>query len=89
MLGLPASAAVALLKHHLYGIEVVADRSIVFASMAAVITTIYAVVVAGVGAAVGRGDRPNVVAAVGAERMPKGFIPRPPGSRRDVGMPVP
>jgi signal transduction histidine kinase len=66
VLGLPASAAVALLKHHLYGIEVVADRSIVFASMAAVITTIYAVVVAGVGAAVGRGDRPNVVAAVGA-----------------------
>lgn len=27
----------------------------------------------------------DVVAAVGAERMPKGFIPRPPGSQDDIG----
>jgi signal transduction histidine kinase len=66
VLGLPVSAAIALLKHHLYGIEVVANRSIVFGTMAATITTIYAVVVAAVGAAVGRGDRPNVAAAVAA-----------------------
>jgi signal transduction histidine kinase len=64
--GVPASAAVALLKHHLYGIEVVANRSIVFGSLAATISVIYAVVVAGVGAAVGGGDRSNVFAAVAA-----------------------
>jgi signal transduction histidine kinase len=66
VVGLPGSAAIALLKHHLYGIEVVANRSIVYGSMAAIISVIYAVVVAGVGATVGSGDRPNVVAAVAA-----------------------
>lgn len=64
--GLPASAAIALLRHRLYGIEVVANRSIVYASLAATITAIYAVVVGGVGAVVGRGDQPNVAAAVAA-----------------------
>lgn len=64
--GLPVSAGIALLKHHLYGIEVVANRAIVYGSLAATITAIYAVIVAGVGAAVGRGDRPNVFAAVAA-----------------------
>jgi signal transduction histidine kinase len=64
--GLPISAGIALLRHRLYGIEVVANRAIVYGSLAAVITAIYAVIVAGVGAAVGRGDRPNVFAAVAA-----------------------
>ncbi len=64
--GLPISAGIALLKHRLYGIEVVANRAIVYGSLAATITTIYAVIVAGVGTAVGRGDRPNVFAAVAA-----------------------
>jgi hypothetical protein len=69
VLGIPASAAVALLKHHLYGIEVVANRSIVYGSMAATISVIYAVIVSGVGAAVGSGDRSNVFAAVGATAL--------------------
>ena len=64
--GLPASAGIALLKHHLHGIEVVANRAIVYGSMAATITAVYAAIVAGVGATVGRGDRPNVIAAVAA-----------------------
>jgi signal transduction histidine kinase len=64
--GLPVSAGVALLKHRLYGIEVVANRAIVYGSLAATISVIYAVIVAGVGAAVGSGDRPNVFAAVAA-----------------------
>jgi signal transduction histidine kinase len=66
VVGLPVSAAVALLKHRLYGIEVVANRSIVYASMAAVITAIYAVIVGGVGAAVGSGDDPSIIGAVAA-----------------------
>ncbi len=66
VLGLPSSAAVALLGHHLRGIEVVANRSLVYASLAAAITAIYGVVVAGVGGVVGGGDRANVFAAVAA-----------------------
>ncbi|HET7236729.1 MAG TPA: ATP-binding protein [Actinomycetota bacterium] len=66
ILGLPLSAAVALLKRRLSGIEVVANRAIVYAAVVAAITVIYAVVVGGVGAAVGGGDRPDVLAAVAA-----------------------
>jgi signal transduction histidine kinase len=66
IVGLPLSAAIALLKHHLYGIELVANRSIVYASLAATITAIYAVVVGSVGAAAGHGDRSNVYGAVAA-----------------------
>ncbi|HJS27826.1 MAG TPA: hypothetical protein VJ913_11950, partial [Actinomycetota bacterium] len=64
VLGLPASAAVALLGHHLHGLEVVANRSLVSVSVVAAITAIYGVIVAGVGAVVGGGERTNVVAAV-------------------------
>jgi len=66
VLGLPSSAAIALLGHHLRGIEVVANRSLVYASLAATITAIYGVIVAGVGGVVGGGDRTNVFAAVAA-----------------------
>ena len=66
VLGLPLSAAIALLGHHLRGLEVVANRSLVYASLAATITAIYGVVVAGVGGVVGGGDRTNVFAAVAA-----------------------
>ena len=88
VVGLPSSAAVALLKHHLYGIEVVANRSIVFASMAAIITTIYAVVVAGVGAAVGSGDRPNVFAAVGRDGRGGARVPAGPSTRARIRGPA-
>lgn len=65
ILGLPLSAYVALRRHHLYGIEVVANRSLVYGSLAALITATYAVIVAGAGALVGGGgDRSNVLAAV-------------------------
>ncbi len=68
-LGIPGSAGVALLKHHLYGIELVANRSVVYGSLAAVISVIYALVVAGVGAAVGGGERTDVTAAVAATAL--------------------
>ncbi len=64
--GLPASAGVALLTHRIDGIEVVANRSVVYGSVVAVITVVYAVIVAGVGAVVGRSERSDVVAAVAA-----------------------
>lgn len=67
--GLPVSAGIALLRHRLHGIEVVANRAIVYGSLAVTITAIYALIVAGVGAVVGSGDRPNVLAAVAATAL--------------------
>ena len=69
VIGLPLSAAIALLGHHLRGIEVVANRSIVYGALAAVVTAIYAVVVGVAGALAGGGDRPNVLAAVAATAL--------------------
>jgi signal transduction histidine kinase len=66
VVGLPSSAALALLGHHVRGIEVVANRSLVYTSLAATVTAIYGVVVAGIGGIVGGGDRTNVFAAVAA-----------------------
>lgn len=66
IVGLPLSAYIALRRHHLYGIEVVANRSIVYGSLAALITATYAVIVAGAGALVGSGDRSNVWPAIAA-----------------------
>ena len=45
ILGLPLSAAIALLGRHVRGIEFLARRSIVYAALAAFVTAIYAVVV--------------------------------------------
>ena len=64
--GLPASAAAALLTHRLYGVEVWANRSVVYGTLVVAITVLYALVVAGVGVVAGRGDRANVLAAVAA-----------------------
>ena len=64
--GIPVSAGIALLRHHAHGIEVVANRSIVYGALAALITSTYAVVVAGAGAVVGRSERSNVLLAVAA-----------------------
>jgi len=47
----------------------VANRSIVYGALAAVVTAIYAVVVGVTGAVVGGGDRPNVFAAVAATAL--------------------
>jgi signal transduction histidine kinase len=66
VVGLPASASAALLMHRIDGVEVVANRSVVYGSLVAVITVIYAIVVAGVGAVVGRSERSDVFAAVAA-----------------------
>ena len=66
VVGLPVSAAFAPLTHRIAGVEVVANRSVVYASILATITVIYAVVVAGVGAVVGRSERADVFAAVAA-----------------------
>ena len=49
---LPIAIGVAVLRHRLYQIEVVVDRTLVAAGLAAFVTLVYLVIVAGIGAAI-------------------------------------
>ena len=49
---LPVAIGVAVLRHRLYQIEVVVDRTLVAAGLAAFVTLVYLAVVAGIGAAI-------------------------------------
>jgi signal transduction histidine kinase len=62
--GLPASLAVAILRHRLYEIDVIINRAVVYGLLAAGLTVIYVGVVAGVGTIVGqRGSSLLTIAA--------------------------
>jgi signal transduction histidine kinase len=52
-LGVPAAAAVAILKYGLYEIDVVINKTIVYGLLAAFFTVVYVAVVVGVGTAIG------------------------------------
>jgi signal transduction histidine kinase len=60
LLLLPVSIGAAILRHQLYGIDVVISRSLVYAGLAAFITASYLLVVVGTGLALGTGGRPNL-----------------------------
>jgi len=66
VLGLPLSAAIALLGYHVRGIEFLASRSIVYGALAAFVTAIYAVVV-GIAGVIVAGE--SVFPAVGATAL--------------------
>jgi signal transduction histidine kinase len=53
LLGIPAACAVAILKYHLYDLDVVVKKAVVFGLLAAFVTAVYAIVVGGIGALVG------------------------------------
>jgi signal transduction histidine kinase len=59
-LGIPAACAVAILKYRLYGIDVVISKTVVYAVLAAFITAVYVLLVAGAGALAGSGGRPSL-----------------------------
>jgi len=52
-LGIPLACGVAILKHGLYEIDVVINKTLVFGILAAFITAIYVAIVVGIGAALG------------------------------------
>ena len=58
--GLPVAIAIAVLKHRLYDIDVVINKTVVFGALAAFITVVYVGVVVGIGALIGSGNEPNL-----------------------------
>ncbi|HEX7165586.1 MAG TPA: GAF domain-containing sensor histidine kinase, partial [Acidimicrobiales bacterium] len=61
---MPIVMGVAILRYRLYDIDVVLNRTIVFAALGAFITLVYVIVVVGIGSALGRRDDPNLVLSV-------------------------
>jgi signal transduction histidine kinase len=61
---IPVAIGVAILRHRLYGIDVVINKALVFGTLAAFITAVYVGIVVGIGALAGRGDRPNLALSI-------------------------
>ena len=66
-LGLPVAFAVAILRHRLYDIDVVLSRTIVFVTLAAFITAVYALTVVGIGTLIG--DPTNPALTIGTTAL--------------------
>jgi signal transduction histidine kinase len=61
---IPVAVGIAILKYRLYVIDVVINKTVVYASLAAFITAVYVAIVVGIGSLVGHGDRPNVALSI-------------------------
>jgi len=61
---MPLSIGIAVLKYRLYDIDLVINRTALFATMAGFITAVYLALVVGVGTIVGSGARPSLVLSV-------------------------
>src|SRR5258708_2082555 len=59
-IGIPVAIGVAILRAHLYDIDLVINRAAVFGAMALFITAAYAAIVIGIGFLIGTGGRPNL-----------------------------
>lgn len=62
--GLPAAAAIAILKYRLYDIDVVINKSLVYGALAVFITAVYVAVVVGIGTVIGTGGKPNLALSI-------------------------
>ena len=56
----PIAAGLAILRYHLYDIDVVISRTLVYGSLAVLITGVYVGIAVGIGELVGSGGRPNL-----------------------------
>ena len=63
----PVSAGIAILRHRLYDVDLVLNRTIVFGALAAFITALYAAMVVGIGSLIG--DASNLVLTIGATAL--------------------
>ncbi len=66
LVGVPAALAIAILRYRLYEIDVIINRSVVYGSLAAMVSLVYVGVVVGIGTVVGGRTSPilTVVSAV-------------------------
>jgi signal transduction histidine kinase len=60
LIGIPAAAGIAILRYHLYDIDLVINKTLLFGAMAAFITLVYVAIVVGIGHLVGQGGKPNL-----------------------------
>ncbi len=60
---------IAITRHHLFDVDVVISKTLVYAALAGFIGLVYVAIVVGVGAWVGTGSEPNPVLAVGATAL--------------------
>ena len=63
VLGLPAATGVAILRHRLYDIDVVINRTLVYAALTAMLAGIYAAIALTLGVALGAGSTLPTAAA--------------------------
>jgi signal transduction histidine kinase len=63
-LTLPVAAGVAILKYRLYDLDVVINKTVVYAALAAFIAALYVGIVVGIGALVGAAGKPNVYLSI-------------------------
>jgi signal transduction histidine kinase len=62
-IGIPAASAVAILRYHLYELDVVVKKTVLVATVGILLAALFLVVLVGAGAFLGQGDVPSVVAA--------------------------
>jgi hypothetical protein len=60
----PAACGVAILKYRLYGIDVVINRTLVYGTLAVLITGVYVGIAVGIGTLVGSGGKPNLALSI-------------------------
>ena len=60
----PLAIGIAIFKHRLYDIDLVINRTLVYASLAVFITAVYVGIAVGIGAALGGGGRPNLALSI-------------------------
>jgi signal transduction histidine kinase len=63
------AVAVAVLKHRLYDIDLVINKTVVYGALAGFITAVYVGVVVGIGSLVGTGEEPNLAPSIAATAL--------------------
>jgi len=64
VIGLPAAAAIAVLRYRLYDIDLVINKTLVFAGLAFFVTVTYVLIVAGIGAIIGTAGQSNLALSI-------------------------